>query len=91
MHEARLNSRQFPFLRTGRPAVRPECTSAICRNVREVRSSRPRVTRFGADGEVSLVARRVSSSAFFREIRGRPGLSIVNATPSPVPWGLYRK
>ena len=93
MQVARLNSRspadsraarfQSAFLRAGRPAVRPECSTAIYVNLRAVRSSGLQMTRMGAEGEAPLMARWVSSSAFIREIRGKPGLSSDNAAPSP--------
>ena len=78
--EPRATRFQFALLRAGRPAVRPEITSAIDANVRELRSSRQRI---GGDGKMPLVVCWVSSSAFICEIRGRPCLSSANAAPGP--------
>ena len=63
--------------------VRPEITSAIDANVRDLRSSRQRI---GGDGKIPLVVCWVSSSAFICEIRGRPCLSRANAAPVRVRW-----
>ena len=77
--EPRATRFQPGFLRAERPALQSECSSAICVDVREVRSNRPRI---GGDGKIPLVGRRASSSAFICEIRGRPGVDDVLATPS---------